>query len=243
MAAAIDGQNWVKNRWPKMKHVLIIDDNPNDRIITRAFLSDMGCTVTEASDGYEALDLVANYDFSLIVADLSMPHMPGMKLIERLRIFERTSSTPILVVSSYNDTNTIKNSIVKGADGYIIKPLNHSTLKRKAEELMNEVDNPWHEYNTQHLSANLALFNFGQLLSISEVSLSFSSPYNFEQAPDMIINSSLFTQIGLLPTQVKINSIQQGSAHFIYRCSLLNVSEEQRRKIRVFCSQSLKLAS
>ena len=76
-----------------MARVLIIDDDPNIRLLARKVLGSLGITVLEAQDGAEGLSLTVNRDPDLILCDVMMPVMDGMEFLRewprarRLRIF------------------------------------------------------------------------------------------------------------------------------------------------------------
>ena len=79
------------------RRVLVVDDDPLSRELFKRILRDANTEVAEASDGAEALALLASGFFDLVVADLAMPSMSGMQLI---RIVRRAGlATPFLVVS------------------------------------------------------------------------------------------------------------------------------------------------
>ncbi len=81
--------------------ILVVDDDPDTRGLFRFVLEQAGHQVVEAANGEAALDLITPNPLpDLITTDLTMPLMTGEGLIERLRSEPRTSSIPIVVVSS-----------------------------------------------------------------------------------------------------------------------------------------------
>jgi CheY-like chemotaxis protein len=81
--------------------ILVVDDDPDTRRLFRFVLEQAGHQVVEAANGEAALDLITPNPLpDLITTDLTMPLMTGEGLIERLRSEPRTSSIPIVVVSS-----------------------------------------------------------------------------------------------------------------------------------------------
>jgi CheY-like chemotaxis protein len=83
-------------------HLLIVDDEPDLREIFAAWFRNLGCNVTEASDGVEALEALAKGSFDAIISDVGMPKLDGIQLMKRIQ----TSGphTPVLVlISGFND--------------------------------------------------------------------------------------------------------------------------------------------
>jgi len=65
--------------------ILLVDDNRNGLIVRKALLEEVGCVVTTAGSGDEALGLFASNSFDLVVTDFRMPRMNGAELIQRIR--------------------------------------------------------------------------------------------------------------------------------------------------------------
>jgi CheY-like chemotaxis protein len=104
--------------------VLLVEDDAVTRKVARRLLEREGLTVTEAADGQEALDLLAqNSSFSLIVTDLEMPRMDGRALLAELRRRPGTAAVPVIVLTASDDPETETQLMQDGADDYISKPI------------------------------------------------------------------------------------------------------------------------
>ena len=109
------------------KTVLVVDDEKLSRDVLSKILSRyLGCEVFAASGGNEALSYLKAKDFDLIIADLVMPGISGLKLIEAIRLEE--PETPILVVTGNAADDEI--SLIKdiGIKRIIYKPFKISSL-------------------------------------------------------------------------------------------------------------------
>jgi CheY-like chemotaxis protein len=84
------------------QRVLIVDDEPDLRDILRRLLISDGFCVCEASDGYEALLAVNQYEIDVIVMDILMPGMNGAEAIHVLRANPRFAKTPILIITGHS---------------------------------------------------------------------------------------------------------------------------------------------
>lgn len=88
--------------------ILIVDDSEDTRELFKATLEAEGFAVFEAADGEKALELLlSNQHFSLMLLDLSMPHMTGYELLETMQRQDIRRSMPIMLVSAAGNLNKI----------------------------------------------------------------------------------------------------------------------------------------
>ncbi len=80
--------------------VLVVDDDPVSRELSRRTIDRIGCEVVEAENGQIAVDLLAGQDFSVVVLDLMMPVMDGFMVLDWMRRSERHQRTAVLVVTA-----------------------------------------------------------------------------------------------------------------------------------------------
>lgn len=113
-----------------MIKVLIVDDEPKLREGLRAFI-DWGAygyeVVDTAANGNEALDKYQRSHPDLVLADIRMPGMDGLQLIEKLR--RQDPLLHILILSGYADFSYAKKAMTQRADGYLLKPVDEDELK------------------------------------------------------------------------------------------------------------------
>ena len=83
-----------------MKHILIVDDNFDHRLILRTMLEDRGYVCEEAEDGVAALEKFSHLSVDLVVTDLNMPRMNGLELIEILAEHPSYQTIPTILVTS-----------------------------------------------------------------------------------------------------------------------------------------------
>jgi two-component system KDP operon response regulator KdpE len=101
------------------KRLLVVDDDQEITLVLRSGLSKYGYDVRVAGEGQAALDLFQAWSPDLVITDLSMPNMDGLKLCKRLREISRV---PIIVLSVRGDEATKIEALDGGADDYITKP-------------------------------------------------------------------------------------------------------------------------
>jgi len=77
----------------------------------------------EAEDGVEGLKALANETFDLIVTDINMPLMDGLKLLARIRSDNRHRTVPVVVITTEAGAEDRNRAMALGANAYIIKPI------------------------------------------------------------------------------------------------------------------------
>ena len=92
-----EGRNFVKGLAPV---VLLIDDEEADRYILQGHITEIGCSVVQASSGAEGLRLAAEVKPDVILLDLNMPGMDGFCVLERLNERADTAAIPVVIVTS-----------------------------------------------------------------------------------------------------------------------------------------------
>lgn len=100
--------------------VLLVDDEPSIRRALRTPLNEMGFATTEASRGEEAIQLVQSQNFDVVLLDVNMPGIGGMKTLARLRAM--APRLPILMLTVVDGEEEKVAALECGADDYITKP-------------------------------------------------------------------------------------------------------------------------
>jgi signal transduction histidine kinase/CheY-like chemotaxis protein len=109
--------------------VLLTDDNAINRQVARLFLQPQGALLTEASNGQEALDLLAAQVFDLILLDVHMPVMDGTEAIGRIRASDQPwSDIPVIALTADAMSGDRERLIAMGMSGYVSKPIEQNEL-------------------------------------------------------------------------------------------------------------------
>jgi two-component system chemotaxis sensor kinase CheA len=101
--------------------VMVVDDALMVRELQRSILERGGYTVRTASDGAEALGMLAELPADLVVTDVEMPNLDGLHLIQSIRRHPRLANIPVLIVSSHGSDEDHQRGLDAGADAYIVK--------------------------------------------------------------------------------------------------------------------------
>ena len=110
--------------------VLLVEDNLMNMEVARALLQNLGCDVTDAADGLEAVELYRTRPFDLVFMDLQMPHMDGFEATQAIRRYEASVGirTPILACTAHALPGDHAKSLAAGLDDHITKPLTAAAL-------------------------------------------------------------------------------------------------------------------
>lgn len=113
--------------------ILLVDDDPSQRTLLHMCLEQANYSVVEAGDGAEALTILKNEpDLRLIVTDLDMPVSNGFELIENVRQ-DHFRYSYIIVLTSFEDKDSLVKALSLGADDYIAKPVMPDELRLRLE--------------------------------------------------------------------------------------------------------------
>jgi len=109
--------------------ILIVDDSRMMRDIVSYALECAGYTaLTQAEDGVDALEKIATHPFDLIITDINMPRMDGIQLSQALQKEEKTSSIPIIVLTTESSDEMKSKGRAAGAWAWILKPFSPEDL-------------------------------------------------------------------------------------------------------------------
>ena len=115
--------------------ILIVDDEKDMlRLLERIITEDTGHKVTTACDPVLALDLFKDNAFDLVITDLKMPKMDGIRFLETIRAM--TTQTQVVVVTAFATIETAVEAIRKGAYDYITKPFRRERILITVEKVM-----------------------------------------------------------------------------------------------------------
>ena len=117
---------------------LVVDDSPMMRqMVVFALARMQNISVTEADNGIEALKRLATRRFDLIIADINMPLMDGIKLVRWVRADARHKDVPVLIISTESALEDRERAMAMGASAYITKPLQAPIVVATVAQLLD----------------------------------------------------------------------------------------------------------
>lgn len=117
--------------------ILIVEDSPTMRqMIIMALKRLRGIEIDEAGDGVEGLKKIKSGEYNLIVSDINMPIMDGLKLVGLVRQDPRYANVPIVICTTESGAEDRARAMALGANAYITKPIQAPVVLAKVKELL-----------------------------------------------------------------------------------------------------------
>ncbi|RMD86014.1 MAG: sigma-54-dependent Fis family transcriptional regulator [Calditrichaeota bacterium] len=121
-----------------MGSILIVDDEKDIVQLMSETLNQWGYHTITAQDGQEALEKFRQKPVDVVVTDLKLPGMDGVKLLEEIKQIDE--ETEVIVITGYPAVNSAVEAMKRGAHDYLIKPIDMSEFKLKLEQGLEKKD-------------------------------------------------------------------------------------------------------
>lgn len=113
------------------RSLLIVDDNNENLDILCRRMEQEGYHVAGASSGKQALEILAQERFDILLLDLMMPDMDGYEVLERVKADATHQAMPVVMITANNDVNSVQRCVDLGAVDYVVKPINIAVVKSR----------------------------------------------------------------------------------------------------------------
>jgi two-component system sensor histidine kinase/response regulator len=111
--------------------LLVVDDDAANRDVLSRRLNRQGHDVRMARDGYEALELMQESAFDVVLLDIMMPDMDGYEVLRRMKADPRLQHIPVIMISALSEMQSVVRCIEAGAEDYLTKPFDPTLLKAR----------------------------------------------------------------------------------------------------------------
>ncbi len=118
------------------KKILIIDDDPEILDLLRLYFKALNYEVLEAQEGLRGLELARTQLPDLIILDILLPEISGLKMCRILKRDKETKNIPILILTALTDEETKTESLESYADAFVSKPIDKKSIIDKVNELI-----------------------------------------------------------------------------------------------------------
>ncbi len=119
-------------------HIMVVDDNRMNRVMLARGLEQQGHRVAFAEHGRQALEMLAEHDFDLILLDIEMPELNGYQVLERLAADVHWRELPVIMISAVEEIDSVVRCIEMGAEDYLTKPFNPVLLKARVDACLEK---------------------------------------------------------------------------------------------------------
>ena len=120
----------------KTLRVLTVDDSRTILAMLHHTLSNAGFEVLQAEDGKQGLDVLKTEQVDVVITDINMPIMDGLKLVRRIRADAAHKDVPIVIVTTESAEEDRKRAMALGANAYVTKPIQAPRILEVVRELL-----------------------------------------------------------------------------------------------------------
>jgi CheY-like chemotaxis protein len=123
--------------------ILVVEDEPENRLFIGLMLRTEGFDVTEAEDGPTALEMLGSgTDPDVILLDVMMPGLNGWQVFEKIRNHPQWKEIPVLMLTALAQRSDVEKAVSLGVDGYLTKPFEPADLIHTIEETLERHGKP-----------------------------------------------------------------------------------------------------
>jgi len=140
-SADMEGSAPPEGRPPEAPLILVVDDEASLRLFLREALEHKGFRVIEAEDGVRAVELCRNKRPELILLDVNMPEMDGFEACAAIRRLPGCETTPILILTSLDDLESVSRAREAGATDFALKPISMPILDHRVRYMLHAKSN------------------------------------------------------------------------------------------------------
>ena len=116
------------------QNLLIVDDEPDMlTLLKRSLEPELGCQVDTASSGEAALEMLRATDYDLVLADIKMPGISGLEVLERVKA-DRGEEVTVVMMTAYGHIEMAVEAMKRGAYDFVTKPFDHDALVMRLEK-------------------------------------------------------------------------------------------------------------
>jgi class 3 adenylate cyclase len=131
--------------------LLVVDDNEANRDALSRRLRQHGYGATTAADGLEALTLLPQSNFDLVLLDVEMPELDGIEMLRQMKADRSLCDIPVVMVSGVDEVESIARCIELGADDFITKPFEPRLMKARVRSSLDR--KRLHDWERSYLHA------------------------------------------------------------------------------------------
>ncbi|HAU04360.1 MAG TPA: histidine kinase, partial [Pseudoalteromonas shioyasakiensis] len=108
--------------------ILLVEDNPLNQHVASSILKTKGCQPDIAKDGHEAIKMISEKSYDLVLMDIQMPNMDGLQATKVIRNELLITDLPIIGLSANAHDDDLKKGLASGMNGYLTKPIDADKL-------------------------------------------------------------------------------------------------------------------
>lgn len=124
-------------------NILIVDDDKTSRMVLRNILEKRKFEVIEAESAVNAVRILdANRPIDIVIADIMMPEVSGLQLLQHMRNTPKYQDIPVIMCSAQNDRDSVMKAAKLKVSGYIVKPMVATQVLKQVNKVMSQTQPP-----------------------------------------------------------------------------------------------------
>ncbi|MBO9667636.1 MAG: response regulator [Bdellovibrio sp.] len=222
-----------------MAKILIVDDQKSILITLEALLSAEGHSVVQATNAIDAAHHLTQEPFDMVITDAIMPGGgDGYALTRTIRKQPQFARLPIILLTGKREKSDVQKGIESGANDYIVKPIDPELLNAKVRNLLSSGSaNEAVHFSEAPVSYKAEWEVKTDITSISELGLTIQSTMPMPQGKIVRIKSSVFTDIGIDPLPVRVDSCEElagSEGLFKIQAHFVGLTERELQPLRLY---------
>jgi DNA-binding response OmpR family regulator len=117
--------------------ILVVEDSKMAQRTVGETLEGAGYRCDYAENGLETLKLSLRENYDLIITDINVPALDGLKYVQRLRLSEKTREIPVLMLAAMRDLGSVSKAMELGVSGYVVKPIDPANLIERVRSALS----------------------------------------------------------------------------------------------------------
>ncbi len=149
-----------------MPTILIVDDDNAHRFMLQTLISGWGYETKEAADGKDAILMVKEHSFDLVLSDVRMAEVDGITALKEIKAYN--PAIPVIIMTAWSTVDKAMQALQEGASEYLTKPLDFDVLRFALEKLINAQSSEVEEVQTSGivLGKSAAMCELAQMISL-----------------------------------------------------------------------------
>ncbi|MFI0711460.1 response regulator [Streptomyces inhibens] len=131
--------NAVTDRTERKGRILVVDDDRTNRMMLTYRLEMAGLETATSENGLEALQMLRESDFDVVLLDILMPGMDGYATLDLMKHDQQLSRTPVIMMSAVGELDSVIRCLEMGAEDYLPKPLDHLLLTSRVDNILLKI--------------------------------------------------------------------------------------------------------
>ncbi|MCF3142257.1 response regulator [Streptomyces platensis] len=131
--------NAVTDRTERKGRILVVDDDRTNRMMLTYRLEMAGLETASSENGLEALQMLRESDFDVVLLDILMPGMDGYATLDLMKHDQQLSRTPVIMMSAVGELDSVIRCLEMGAEDYLPKPLDHLLLTSRVNNILLKI--------------------------------------------------------------------------------------------------------